>query len=1114
MKKEIKESFVVLDEELFYKIENYDQMEDFFMTITSSSDIWNFLWSKGGITAGRKNADHAVFQYATSDKVSDFKYTTGPYTLISIKDGDRNILWEPFVFVNSASLISSPDEDSIQYNIYKNINGSKIWFEEVNSKLGLAYRYGWTSSRKYGLVKMSKIINLTDDVKELKVLDGARNVMPSMADSGTQINSSVLLDAYKKTDVYADYNMALFSLSSAVSDKAEPSEDLLTNVCWFTTNDDIHIDPALPSLFRKQETDGTSISRKMTIKGGRPASYIVHSTVIEGNKSDNWYTVFDVSLNQSKLCSLKNNIKDRAKAVQLLEEDISDTENLLTQYLMSADGIQDTANSMVNVHHRTNVMFNIMRGGIINDDGKIRIRDFWDFVKIRNTAAWDILNQDHETTYLDRSVLPQELYNLISKYDNADINRLFMEYLPVKFSRRHGDPSRPWNKFNIELLDKNNKEILNYEGNWRDIFQNWEALLYSYPEYISNVTAKFLNAMTMDGFNPYRISREGIDWECPEEGNPWSSYGYWGDHQVIYLQKLLELFVAYDKEYLSELLSKNIFSVANVPYRLKPYSDICNNPRDTLIFDRKLSDKLFADSKISGSDMRLVLDKEGKVEHLTMTAKILQILVSKICNLVPAGGIWMNTQRPEWNDANNALAGWGLSVVTTCYLKRMLGFLINLYEEDGSESYMVPHILKNIITQLISILSSADDKIYTDGCIRKSYVDTVQGIYEMELKELYVNYYHNGFAAVDKKDILEFLRLSDVIVTKTISANKTKDGLYHSYNILSIKDDSMDITNLQVMLEGQVAVLSSGILSSQEVISLYDSLKSSALYESRQNSYMLYPNKERCMFFDKNNVSASDAVSLESYLDKDEDGVYHFDESCQNQRLLKEWLCKNHPEADEAVTEKLCILYEKTFDHSKFTGRSGSFFAYEGLGSIYWHMVSKLILAVQENAVKAFRSDDINGPKLTDIYYELKEGLGAAKSADLYGAFPFDPYSHTPSMQGAKQPGMTGQVKEEVLTRWGELGVSIEDGCACFNPIMLNSNEFIDGKYLSFYWCGTKITYEITEGEEKTVVYFSDDSVTEQPAEILSREISGELFSRSGVIKEIFVQKKREFLYK
>ena len=43
-------------------------------------------------------------------------------------------------------------------------------------------------------------------------------------------------------------------------------------------------------------------------------------------------------------------------------------------------------------------------------------------------------------------------------------------------------------------------------------------------------------------------------------------------------------------------------------------------------------------------------------------------------NFVPEGGIWMNTQRPEWNDANNALVGKGLSVVTLCYLRRTIVF--------------------------------------------------------------------------------------------------------------------------------------------------------------------------------------------------------------------------------------------------------------------------------------------------------------------------------------------------------------------------------------------------------------------------------------------------------
>jgi hypothetical protein len=34
-------------------------------------------------------------------------------------------------------------------------------------------------------------------------------------------------------------------------------------------------------------------------------------------------------------------------------------------------------------------------------------------------------------------------------------------------------------------------KILDYEGNWRDIFQNWEALAYSYPNFIEGMIHKF-----------------------------------------------------------------------------------------------------------------------------------------------------------------------------------------------------------------------------------------------------------------------------------------------------------------------------------------------------------------------------------------------------------------------------------------------------------------------------------------------------------------------------------------------------------------------------------------------------------------------------------------------
>ena len=63
----------------------------------------------------------------------------------------------------------------------------------------------------------------------------------------------------------------------------------------------------------------------------------------------------------------------------------------------------------------------------------------------------------------------------------------------------------------------------------------------------------------------------------------------------------------------------------------------------------------------------------------TLAEKLLVPVLAKLCNLVVDGGIWLNTQRPEWNDANNALAGRGLSMVTLCYLRRYLVFCQELF---------------------------------------------------------------------------------------------------------------------------------------------------------------------------------------------------------------------------------------------------------------------------------------------------------------------------------------------------------------------------------------------------------------------------------------------------
>ena len=120
--------------------------------------------------------------------------------------------------------------------------------------------------------------------------------------------------------------------------------------------------------------------------------------------------------------------------------------------------------------------------------------------------------------------------------------------------------------------------------------------------------------------------------------------------------------------------------------------------------------------------------------------------------------------------------------------------------------------------------------------------------------------YKKGFSGKQKlklQRIDNFLELTASWLTETICANK-ENNLFHAYNIIrSEKNHSIAfVDNLFPMLEGQVAVLSSGVLSSDESIELLENLFKSKMFSSDQNSFMLYPEKDVTSFMEKNIIPA------------------------------------------------------------------------------------------------------------------------------------------------------------------------------------------------------------------------------------------------------------------
>jgi hypothetical protein len=1122
---------VVLLGEPFYRIANYDRMRPFFMTVVSAFDHWMFISSTGALTAGRRDPDLALFPYCTDDKIHDSADITGSKTLIVASRQGRDCLWEPFSERYRGIY-------RLQRNLYKSLCGSRLVFEEANFDLDLVFRYGWFSGDRFGFVRRAWLTNCGLANVRVRLLDGLQNLMPCGAGSQFQLEKSSLLDAYKKNELVSGTGLGLFRLSSIPIDRPEPAESLRTTVAWSLGLEECRrlLSSVQVDAFRR----GEPVSPETDVRAERGAYLLEGELPLARGATREWMIVADVNQGPCEVAGLNRLLGRPSHLWKLVEKDIHAGTRELERIVASADGLQASARSMGNARHFSNVLFNVMRGGVFYHGYDVDVADLQAFVRNANR---DLAARRRA---FFRRLMPRvrqdRLIRLAARGDDRDLERLCREYLPLTFSRRHGDPSRPWNRFRIAARNPDGSRALEYEGNWRDIFQNWEALALSFPAYAAGMVCRFANASTVDGYNPYRITREGIDWEVVDPANPWSHIGYWGDHQIIYLLKLLELLQRHEPATLRGFLTRNLFSYANVPYRIRPYEQLVRDPRNTIVFDGACEELVRQRVAARGSDGKLLWDEQGRVRLVNLAEKLLVALLAKLSNFVPDAGIWLNTQRPEWNDANNALVGNGVSMVTLCYIRRFLAFCLEILQPlEGADIELSEEVAAHleatgrILRRHRALLGTGLDERQ-----RRRVLDELGRAGGRYRRAVYARGLSGRTARVGGAAIRGFLETALAFVDGSIRSNRRSDGLYHAYNLINLETPGeLHVHRLYEMLEGQVAVLSSGRLTPEASLEVLQALRRSSMYRADQNTYLLYPDRQLPRFLEMNNIPRRDVEASRllrrllrdnnrSLVERDVNGRVHFNARVMNapdvSRILAELAAAGYGRLVRSEAQLLLDLFERLTGHASFTGRSGTFFGYEGLGCIYWHMVSKLLLAAQESF---FRAADAGAPadllqQLADCYYDIRAGLGDHKTPDVYGAFPADPYSHTPGHAGARQPGLTGQVKEDILCRWGELGVFVDGGQIRFTPLLLRRDEFqaasrlftyvdvrgtrqrlrIPANSLAFTYCQVPIVYEVA-GECGLEVVFQDGTRAQSRASRLSAEISRSIFDRSGRVRMI-----------
>jgi hypothetical protein len=1108
----------IIGGEPFAGITDVNAMPPFLMSIVSDGNVWTFLGSNGAFTSGRGDADHALFPYRTADKILAQPCGTGARTHLLVERDGGLALWEPWL--GDAGLYR------IRRNLFKSQLGTSAVFEETNDDLQLAFTWTLTSSDKFGLVRFCELRNLGSQPVRVRYLDGFHQLLPAGVGQDLFERYSYLAAAYMRHE--CDGGLGIYTLNSGITDRAEPCEMLRVAAAWSHG----HKNPAVLLSERQIEAfrHGKTVAPEAEVRGVFGAHLVCASTELAPGGEHEWFAVADTGLDHSALIHLRQQLASPDALAAALRADVVATRDALRARIAAADGLQQTQDP-ASPHHFANVLFNCMRGGTLPDGYRFPSADLAAFLSARNKQV-----HARHAAWL-KSLPPQlelsQAHAAAEAVGDAHLVRLVREYLPITFSRRHGDPSRPWNRFSIRTRDEAGRTIYDYQGNWRDIFQNWESLAQSYPLCLESMIAVFLNASTADGYNPYRITRAGIDWEVEDPHDPWSHIGYWGDHQIIYLLRLLESLEDYAPGRLAQELNQRHFAYARVPYQIKPFVELLRNPRHGIRFDAALHKQLTTRAAELGNDAKLLADDGGEVRLVSLGEKLLVPLLAKLSNLVPGGGIWLNTQRPEWNDANNALAGWGLSMVTVGYLRRYLGFLERVLATSGKTVWLSPAVetFGQEIAAALANFNTGDDvaRLAILTALGAAGENHRAAVYHGKLGEP---------RPVPMAEIRRWLTAATRAVDETLKANRRADGTFHSYNLLELTGSGARVRHLNLMLEGQVAVLSSGMLSPAESLALFRALRKSDLFRADQHSYLLYPDRTVTPFLERNRLPAGWQTKVPaiaslvkqgdgSLITLDANGAAHFNGDLTNAATLEARLGKL-PAGANAENEHAALLeiWEGVFQHGEFTGRSGAMFAFEGLGSIYWHMIAKLLLTAEECHHAAVSSgvpaDVIAG--LREVYYDIRCGLGFTKSPKVYGAFPTDPYSHTPRHLGAQQPGMTGQVKEEILTRRAELGICVERGQLVFAPTLLCRSEFsaephafayvdvtgaaqtwnLPAHSLAFTCCQVPVSYTVGDDFDITVELLSGATRTVGGPR-LSATDSYAIFSRSGEITRLNV---------
>jgi hypothetical protein len=712
-----KEPRYYLNKEGAFVIESYNfskPFSSFFPGIAGKYGIpmWTFYVNRGQCISsfGIKDKDHAILEFLPANKAWQLVSTHGFRTFLKIRIGGKTLFYEPFHngFTN------------LDYELTNKMSilPYQLTIEEENKSLGInvTVKYFNIPNDNYGgLARIVAVRNLQNNAKRIELLDGLPQIVP-----------------------YGTNNFCLKKMSRTIEAWINV-ENLEKGVPFYR----LTVDPAdRPEVVHIKEGNfylGFSCE-KNKVNIIKP---IIDPDNIFGPVTD--FSCPRLFLSRKFSYPDNESIKSKTPSAFIyscftLQKKEEKTFYSLSGYMRSLKALNSSLKKIVSI-------------------------DYLEFKRIENAKIISALSEDIKT---GSGIKEFNLYSQQTYLDNIlrggypitfNSGEIFYVY-----SRKHGDPERDYNKFQLSptYLSQGN-------GNYRDLNQNRRNDIWFNPEVKDGNLVSLLNLIQLDGFNPLVVKgtgftikdeqkiKTGLKDICSDSNtnkilsaflkkkfSPGElihfiednrirlntsqdeflslilssalksdeaehSDGFWSDHWHYNLD-LIDSYLAVYPEKLKEALFENknftFFDNAEVVKpRCEKYLLHNGNPRQ---LHAVTLDTVKKDMIHKRKESPHIARKEygyGDIYRTALINKLLCLLVNKYASLDPFGiGIEMESDKPNWFDSLNGLpALFGSSICETFELKRLAIFIRDSINSLTPEKISVTEEIYDFLGELSNL---------------------------------------------------------------------------------------------------------------------------------------------------------------------------------------------------------------------------------------------------------------------------------------------------------------------------------------------------------------------------------------------------------------------------